>query len=145
MMKFLNYSLSLSLSLSLAARVKLWNFHKKTSFNARSIFVKSYLSRGVAPGRSWFVGRAQRGDDKPRGRGRGRRNIDFTTKYLQIKKSTPQCWVWQRKTGHWYCWQMKKADILTFAGLIHAKTRQNWHSKSLTHIWENMHYSSRKS
>ena len=38
------------------------------------MFVKSYLSSGVAPGRSWFVGRAQRGDDKPRGRGRGRRN-----------------------------------------------------------------------
>ena len=38
------------------------------------MFVKSYLSSGVAPGRSWFVGRATRGDDKPRGRGRGRRN-----------------------------------------------------------------------
>ena len=28
----------------------------------------------VARGRSRFVGRATRGDDKPRGRGRGRRN-----------------------------------------------------------------------
>ena len=40
------------------------------------MFVKSYLSRGVARGRSEFVGRATRGDDKPRGRGHGRRNID---------------------------------------------------------------------
>ena len=42
------------------------------------MFVKSYLSRyDVARGRSEFVGRATRGDDKPRGRGLGRRNIDL--------------------------------------------------------------------
>ena len=45
------------------------------------MFVKSYLSRyDVARGRSWFVGRATRGDDKPRGRGRGRRNTGFEKK-----------------------------------------------------------------
>ena len=56
------------------------------------MFVKSYLSRyDVARGRSRFVGRAQRGDDKPRGRGLGRRNTGFEKSCGINKKQKKAC------------------------------------------------------
>ena len=57
----------------------------RTSSGAKCFSCEGALARELAffkifgnyccAGRSEFVGRAQRGDDKPRGRGRGRRNI----------------------------------------------------------------------
>ena len=76
-MKFLNYSLSLSLSLREYRSINK-KFHKTSKIkNRESIDEEMEMSSGVARGRSRFVGRATRGDDKPRGRGRGRRNIDL--------------------------------------------------------------------
>ena len=44
-------------------------------------------SQDVARGRSRFVGRATRGDDKPRGRGRGRRNTKMIVHDGGLEKS----------------------------------------------------------
>jgi len=44
---------------------------------AREMVFFKFLAIIIARGRSEFVGRATRGDDKPRGCGRGRRNIKF--------------------------------------------------------------------
>ena len=42
------------------------------------------IKRFVARGRSGFVGRATRGDDKPRGCGRGRRNRNLIPRRMEL-------------------------------------------------------------